>query len=345
MKILQAGAKSIHVSSYITALDGGKEEIHLLSEEACNFKGVEHEWHVSFRSKNPFTIWKNVRKLKRILAKVNPEIIHVHQVNRLAYFVTKAASKLRIPVVTTAWGSDVLVIPKQNKFFRTLVTKSLKRSAIVTADSQEMIAAMIELVPQQTKYVHLQYGIDPVTPAEKEKIVYSNRLHTPLYRIDQVVRYFRTFSESYPDWQLVIAATGPETTTLEELVTELGLDEKVTFAGWLDREANREWYARSAIYISIPESDGTSVSVLEAMSAGCIPVLSDLAVSHEWIKPDVNGVIEVFGSNPLVDAMAVDVEKCAEINHGLVTSKASRTASIKEFRRIYQQLTHAGKQE
>jgi len=345
MKILQVGSKSVHVSSYIAALNDGTQEIHLLAEEACNFKGVDREWHVSFRSVNPLSVWKNARKLKQIIAKVNPEVIHIHQVNRLAYFVTKAAAKQRIPVVTTAWGSDVLVVPKQNKFFRALVTKSLKRSAVVTADSQEMIAAMKELVPHGSKYVHLQYGIDPITPAEKEKIVYSNRLHKPLYRIDQVVRYFHTFSESYPDWKLVIGATGPETTTLEELVSDLGLDEKVTFAGWLDRDANREWYAKSAIYISIPESDGTSVSVLEAMSAGCIPVLSDLAVSHEWIQPDKNGVIEVFGSNPLVDAMAVDAVTCAEINRNLVIEKASRSACIGTFKGIYQQLQHAGNQE
>jgi L-malate glycosyltransferase len=344
MKVLQAGSKSIHVSSYIAALNNSGHEIHLLSEEPCNFAGVQHEWHVNFRSMNPLAVLKNMRKLRKLLTALKPEVIHIHQVNRLAYFVTKTAVKLRIPVVTTAWGSDVLLIPKQNRFFRFLVQKSLERSTRVTADSQEMIAAMMELVPEQAKYVHLQYGIDPVTPSEKENIVYSNRLHKSFYRIDQVVRYFSVFSRHFPDWKLVIGATGPETTSLEELVDELDLDEKVVFAGWLDHDANRDWYARSRIYISIPESDGTSVSVLEAMSAGCIPVLSDLDVSREWITPGKNGVIETSGRNPLIEAMEIDAATSAEINRKTVIEKASRETCLHVFNNIYQQLEHARNQ-
>lgn len=341
MKVLQTGSNSIHVSSYIGALSARMPEIHLLAEEQCHFKGVAHEWHVNFRSLNPVSVLQNMRKLRQLLTDLKPDVIHIHQVNRLAYFVTRAAARLNVPVVMTAWGSDVLLIPKQNRFFRFLVQKSLQRASIVTADSQDMIAAMMELDPVKEKYVWLQYGIDPVTPAEKEKIVYSNRLHKPLYRVDKIVRYFSEFSVLYPDWKLVIAATGPQTTDLEELVDQLGVDEQVTFAGWLDHAQNRDWYARSAIYASIPESDGTSVSVLEAMSAGCIPVLSDLAVSREWIEDGIGGVIERQGSNPLIRALEIDRDRAAAINRQLVAERAERSACIDHFYRLYQQLAHA----
>jgi L-malate glycosyltransferase len=341
MKVLQTGSNSIHVSSYIKALNGRLQGMHLLAEEQCHFKGVGHEWHVSFRSLNPFSLLRNVRKLRKLLTDLRPDVIHIHQVNRLAYFVTRAAAKLKIPVVTTAWGSDVLLVPKQNRFFRHLVKKSLERSAFVTADSHEMIAAMMQLVPLKEKYVWLQYGIDPVQPAQKEKLIYSNRLHKPLYRIDRVVRYFAEFAAQYPGWKLVIGATGPETTTIEELVEELDLDEKVVFAGWLDSDQNREWYAKSSVYVSIPESDGTSVSVLEAMSAGCIPVLADLDVSREWITDGVNGVIEKAGENPLIAAMNIDAESCSETNRKMVAERAERSACISVFYGLYERLAHA----
>ena len=116
---------------------------------------------------------------------------------------------------------------------------------------------------------------------------------------------------------------------------KLNLTDKIEFVGWLEKVDNAAWYAKSTFYISIPESDGTSVSVLEAMSAGCVPIVSDLPVSKEWITNGVNGVIEQQGKNPFVQAIDLNSEKCAEINQKNVQERATRTASSKRFKEIY----------
>jgi glycosyltransferase involved in cell wall biosynthesis len=334
MKILQIGSDSIHVSSFLLAIKNCDIENYLLTEEKCDFESVVSNKVISFRSINPLNIWRANKKLKSYLQELKPDIIHIHQVNRLAYFVTRIAEKLKIPVITTAWGSDVLLIPKQNAFFHFLVKQSLKCSKIVTADSDDMILAM-KKIELSDKYVLLQYGIDPILAKEKQKIVFSNRLHKSLYRIDAVINYFSDFSKNHTDWQLVIGGTGSETEQLKQLVEILELTEKVTFVGWLQKAENNEWYAKSTIYISIPESDGTSVSVLEAMSAGCIPVVADLPVSKEWIRSGENGVIEKVGENPIEKALTIDRDKCIRINSKLINEKASRNASIKRFLEIY----------
>ena len=337
MKILQVGPNSVHVSSYISALSETEKDIYLLSEETCDFQGVKENFMISFRSLNPSAVLKSNRLLKQLLVKLKPDVINIHQVNRAAYFVARIARKLNIRVITTAWGSDVLLIPKQNTFFKYLVTQTLKNSAVVTADSQDMIEAMKALHPQG-KYKLLQYGIDPITALEKEKIVYSNRLHEPLYRIEKVIEYFNQFSAKHPDWKLVIAGTGSQTEDLKSLVNEINLTSKTSFVGWQKKPENSAWYAKSSIYISIPTSDGTSVSVLEAMSAGCIPVVADLPVSHEWIVSEKNGIIEKHGENPLLKALEIDREICANINSDLINNKATRAASIKEFIGLYKSI-------
>ncbi|HBE80849.1 MAG TPA: glycosyl transferase family 1, partial [Firmicutes bacterium] len=50
-----------------------------------------------------------------------------------------------------------------------------------------------------------------------------------------------------------------------------------------------KYLAASHLMVSIPKSDGTPVSLLEAMAAGCLPVLADLPVYHDWITDGVNG--------------------------------------------------------
>ena len=59
-----------------------------------------------------------------------------------------------------------------------------------------------------------------------------------------------------------------------------GIDAADTQAGW---------YARARWYVSLPESDSVSVSVLEALAHGCIPLLSDLPANRELVHPGDDG--------------------------------------------------------
>jgi glycosyltransferase involved in cell wall biosynthesis len=335
MKILQVGPKSVHVSSFIFALKEREKNLYLLSEEACDFEGVIKEFVISFRQLQPWKVIKNYFKVKKLIQALKPDVIHIHQVNRLAFVVGKIAKSLNIRVVSTAWGSDVLLMPKKNILYKLIVRSTLKNSDIVTADSKDMISAMKSIV-NEDKYLLLQYGIDPIESEEKEKIIYSNRLHEPLYRIDQIITYFVEFSKTNSDWRLVVAGTGCETRKLKKLAKELEIESKIDFVGWQQKEDNRRWYAKSMIYISIPTSDGTSVSLLESMSAACIPIVSDLPVSQEWIRQNENGVIEMKGKNPIIESLKIDREICVSINSELINERATRKASVDKFLKAYE---------
>ncbi|MEQ1734627.1 MAG: glycosyltransferase, partial [Bacteroidia bacterium] len=228
MNVLIIGPKSIHVSSYIKSMEHNKAlKFYLIAEDVCNFENVAQEFNVNFRSINPIVIVRNYYRLKKIIATVKPDCIHIHQLNRLAYFASRAAKALSIPILSTAWGTDVLQIPQQNKLYKYLVTLIIKRSVYITADAQSMIDAMQLIVPNENKYKLLQYGINPIQAGIKENIIYSNRLHTPLYRIAQVINYFNDFSKVHPHWKLLIAGDGIENNNLKKIVTELKLEDKI----------------------------------------------------------------------------------------------------------------------
>jgi len=340
MKILQVGPNSVHVTRYIKAIHSPEFKQYLLSESTNTEVSIEGQFAVKVHTLNPFRVAAFYKKIKQILQKINPDIIHIHQVNRMAYFVSKIAKTLNIPVVTTAWGSDVLLMPFKNRFYYFLVRKTIERSMIVTADALEMISAMQKMVPNANKYELIQYGIDPIVASEKEKMIYSNRLHEPLYKIDQIIRHFYEFIQENLNWTLSIGAEGSETGKLKALVHDLGIENKVQFLGWLDNEKNKGTYAKAAIYISIPESDGTSVSLLEAMSAGCIPIVSDLSSNRDWIQDGKNGVIAKANMNPFENALQLDLADLTQINQQLIQKNATRKASVLKFVSFYQKAIH-----
>jgi L-malate glycosyltransferase len=336
MKILQVGPNSVHVTRFINAFQQEGVEHYLLSEEPNTEAKVVEQFVLNVHSLNPLKFMGYFSVIRQIFSLIKPDLIHLHQVNRMAYIVTKVAAKHGIPVITTAWGSDVLLMPQKYKLFRFLVRKTIDRSVFVTADATQMITAMNLLIPSSTKYHWLQYGIEPVESGIKENIIYSNRLHQPLYRIDAIINYFAAFHTTHPDWVLHIGATGAETDALKKQVEALKLEKQVVFLGWLDDATNRSEYAKARMYVSLPTSDGTSVSLMEAMSAGCIPVVSDLPANNEWIVNGENGVVEVVGQNPFEQALRLNPTNVSERNRFLIEEKATRKASIAKFEALYE---------
>ena len=83
---------------------------------------------------------------------------------------------------------------------------------------------------------------------------------------------------------------------IERQAAEAGLAQRVRFIGRVDAATQAGWYARARWYVSLPESDSVSVSVLEALAHGCIPLLSDLPANHELID----------------DRRGIDIGQCAD---------------------------------
>jgi len=334
MKIIIAGEASVHVSNYCRAIRPYVDELVLVTETPLEVPEASKSYRVSFRNMNPLEWLSGLKELKKIIREESPDLIHIHQVNRLAYFMCRAAGK--VPVISTAWGSDVLIVPERNFIYRYFSREVIRRSAFVTADAMVMIDAMKYMDYSKSKYVLLQYGIDPIDPAPKEKIIFSNRLHRPLYNIDLILKDFADFVKSHSEWELNIGGSGPETDRLKALANALGIDDKVHFLGWLDPSENGKNYAKATIYVSIPSSDGTSVSLLEAMSAACIPVVSDLPVIKEWIEDGIGGVVRKASQNPFSEALTLDSEKCIRINQGKINASVARKETTKVFFSLYQ---------
>lgn len=340
-KLMIIGSNSIHVYNYINLVKGYFDEILLITNkkrEGTSVKTIELDFHLKLSSR-----LKTVSKIKNLIQEYAPSIIHIHQVNSYAYYSLIAARKSSVPKILTAWGSDILLSPKKNCLLKKMVQFNLRHADFFTSDSEFMAEEMRSLLPKRKLDILIaNFGIEVIEKdLLKENIIYSNRLHKKLYQIESVINAFKLFLENSIDktWKLIIAATGEETDNLKSVVEHLNLKGNVEFVGWVDQEKNIEYYSKARLFVSIPESDATSISLLEAMAYGCIPVLSDLPANREWIDDGKNGIIVNSPSENIFDrALKLNFSEVALINKRIIIEKGTKVANKKKFIQLYDHL-------
>jgi glycosyltransferase involved in cell wall biosynthesis len=95
-------------------------------------------------------------------------------------------------------------------------------------------------------------------------------------------------------------------------------------------------YSKAKIWVSIPESDATSISLLEAMACGCIPIVSDLPANREWIKSGVNGiVVKDLESDFISEALIINEINAIELNKKRIMLDGSKESNREKFINLY----------
>lgn len=344
-KLLLIGSNSVHTYNFYALVKPFFEEIVLITTSDSDFadEKMTHHYTLDASLHHPLNYFTAVRKLRAIIQNENPDIIHIQQIVTYHFLTLRAIRKINIPTVATAWGSDILLNPQKGFFYKKMVQYCLNHTDYLTADAQFIAEKMQQLSKKKLSVTIANFGIDDVndTLIHKENLIYSNRLLNKLYRTDSIIDAFHRFheKEAYRDWKLVIAGTGTEDENLKKLVSDLELTEVVQFVGWQTREDNLQWYAKSKIWIAYPESDATSISLLEAMSLRCIPMITDLPATREWISNGENGcLIKDMSSFQIEKALEIPYDDLVMKNREIIENMATKSANQKKFVAIYQSI-------
>ncbi|MEE1272601.1 MAG: glycosyltransferase [Bacteroidales bacterium] len=284
-----------------------------------------------------------IKQLKKTITETRPDILVLYQLNLTAFFAVLANKKTKIPTFAIGIGSDILTMPQKGLPYKAMLKYILKNSQAYNAGSPYLLEQMQRYCPKNSAILLANIGINPIQPVEKQKIVFSNRLHSPLYRIDEVIKAFANFvsKPQYADWLLVVAATGREK-EFQQLAQSLGIKDKVKFVGWLSQKENAEYYAKSKIYISLPKSDSFPISLMEAMSGECIPVISDLPAYKGIMKKGENALIlsdeEIAKADYLEQALALDNKIILSRNKAFVEDYANIQKNKAKFLSVAENL-------
>lgn len=338
-KLLLIGSTSnpVHIENYYHLIKEYFDEVLIVGSHEVSFCQSKAMY---FGMKNPIKMLGSIRRLRKIMQEFNPDIVHVHQANTYGY-ITSLANKKRYPHVLTTWGDDVLIFPKKGFILRTLSRVSLKYADAITADAQIMAKAIHDFVGRDDVIV-ANFGIEIDIPDsfKKKKQIYSNRLHDGFYNIDQIISGAAEFIKDHPDWTFVLAGKGSLTEELKAQATTLIPESQFKFVGFVDAKENKQHYLDSDYFVSIPDTDGTAVSLLECMAFGCIPIVSDLPSNREWIEDGVNGIVTPPSNvhDALHRGQLLDMKKVQDQNLQIIKERATKEANRAKFTAIYDRL-------
>ena len=278
---------------------------------------IERGWRVSVVTARPQPIdgveqraippvWRSrdwllrVGDARRAVTVLAPDLVHAHYVSSYGYLAARIG---RHPLVLTAWGSDLLVTPRRSRAMRWLTGWTLRRADLVTGDSMDLVAEVDRYRPR-CPTVQINWGADMTrfTPSSWSVRapfdIVSLRSWEPCYRIDRIVEALALLRPQVPA-RLHLLGGGSQEAALRVQVAALGLQDAVFFHGRVDDAAMVAVLQRCKASVSLPDSDATSVSVLESMACGVPVVASDLPANRQWLGAEPRLLV------PVGDAMAL----------------------------------------
>jgi len=237
---------------------------------------------------------------KKYLSKLNPDAVVASWATTYGVY---AAYSNHHPFVLLIWGSDVLILP-QFSVFRALVKYALKRADIVVLDCDFQKKAAERLGCQSSKIltfpwydpsgIKLDINLKPEVRnelgfSEDDVITVSIRKHDPVYGVNYLIEAIPLILRRESRAKFLILGEGRLTVQFKKKLRKHIDEGNVKFLGNVPHGDVVKYLSISDIYVSTSLSDGTSASLLEAMTCALPPVVTSIPANKEWIQDGWNG--------------------------------------------------------
>jgi glycosyltransferase involved in cell wall biosynthesis len=203
--------------------------------------------------------------------------------------------------------------PKQERFWRAKVRLALRqadRCLTVSEHSRRSIErvygfppARIDVAPEAAAAVFQQPGSEP----REDFVLYAGGI-SPSKNLGTLVRAFAGLQERSPGLRLVLAGDYQGDRfqgcyeDLRREVSELALDDKVRFAGYVSDEELASLYRRARVFVMPSFDEGFGLPAIEAMACGA-PVVVSSGNALEEIVGDAGLTVDPGDGDGLRDAM------------------------------------------
>lgn len=298
--LIIADGRSIHTQRWAEYFAGRGHTVHLATYDPMGFAipGVT-EHLLSSRWENLYLAFlPRHMAVKKLVQAIRPDIIHAHFIAKYGFHLPGLG---RYPKIVSAWGDDVLILPKKSGLLHYYTKKVLDSADLVYAVSRNIGDHIVQdfAIPSG-KVRYLPFGIDtdlfsprPGREPDPDRTIeiFSNRGFFPVYDNETLVRGFALAYEKNPALRLTLKGEGPLERPVRELVSSLRLSDVVTFRKKTSYSEVPDDYRHAHIFITTSVSDGTPVSILEAMASAIPCIATDIGGIPEWIENRKTGLL------------------------------------------------------
>jgi glycosyltransferase involved in cell wall biosynthesis len=231
----------------------------------------------------------------------NIDVIHCHQYTPWVYGAL-AAFGLGKKVIFTEHGR---FYPDTSSWKRRFINPILvKMTSHITAISEatKQALAEYEFIPKSAISV-VYNGIQLNSKNEAETASVRSRLHLKpddlvfgtIARFDPIknqvlmIKAFKSVNERFPKSKLLMIGDGEMKSALVALVAKLNLQDSVIFTGYLSYPL--DYLAAMDVFLLSSLSEGTSMTLLEAMALSKPCVVTDAGGNSEIIINEENGLV------------------------------------------------------
>ncbi len=264
--------------------------------------------------------------------------MHAGPVHTCAYLTALAGFK---PLVTMSWASDILYEIKHDSWLAKAARYALKRTSVLVGDCQAVADKAREYKFPEDRIILFPWGVDlelfsPTGSAKLRKelgwedkfVTLCLRSWEPVYGVDVTLQAFTQAAGEVPDLRLLLFGNGSQEKQIHELIAQHGLKDRVYLGGKIRNADLSDVYRSADIYLTAAHSDGSSVSLMEAMACGLPAVASDIPGNLEWMQPGNHGwifpdgdiqkmtgsILDAFSKREELGGMSKTVRQYAEVH-------------------------------
>lgn len=345
-------AGSIHTQRWVSFFAKRGHDVHLISFKTSRLLNVKSHQIYSFPGiislpKTFVSAWQ----VKRMIKKIKPDIIHAHYITDYGFF--GAFSEFH-PLVITAWGSDILIEPMKSKICRYIARYALMKADLVTCDSEKVMKAAALFSSNSKKIFVIQWGVDlkafkKLSSSSEISVhtILSTRSFEPLYNIDTIVESIPYVVKKFPDAKFILKnGYGKGEPQLRELAKKINVLQNILIENRMVEYNEMPKFLNYAdIFVSVPSSDSSSVSLQEAMACGLPVIVSDLPANREWIRDGWNGyIVPIRNPEALADAIIKLLENrerrelFGKRNTEIIINRADHEKHMLKMEELYESL-------
>jgi glycosyltransferase involved in cell wall biosynthesis len=252
------------------------------------------------------------------LLKADYDVIDCNQFPYLPCFSGKIASIIKrkplvitwLEVWDTYWRSYLGNIG--GSFGRMIERLTMRLPDGIVAISQKTRIDLIKRGKVRSERIDvIPVGIDlerivKIAPArESTDVLFAGRLiHEK--RVDLLLNAIAVAKKEIPTITCAIIGDGPERGLLEHLAVKLGVEENVSFTGFVDQDGLTAYMKASKVFVLPSIREGFGLVIVEANACG-LPVISirhDMSAVRELVEDGVNGfLVNDISSREIAEAI------------------------------------------